>query len=215
LPLVIGFLLTTVLGGLLGTFLQQRSWKHQYEAQLRDQEFRRADGVSEAISQLLDKRLYRMLRLFYALRRVARGSSSMKEVEQPLADYNLVLYEWNDRLNLNLALIGVYFGESARDWLANRIYKTYQQIGAELEELRRELSEGGRGTELTERLEDDLLALNDQVYRLGLFMMTQLRSGRIGRGAPQMLPRSDSPASIAGRAVPLVGIREEEPPARS
>jgi hypothetical protein len=34
-PLVVGFLLTTVLGGLLGTYLQRRSWEHQNEAQLR------------------------------------------------------------------------------------------------------------------------------------------------------------------------------------
>jgi hypothetical protein len=41
-PLVVGFLLTTVLGGLLGTYLQRRSWEHQNEVQLRQAELDKA-----------------------------------------------------------------------------------------------------------------------------------------------------------------------------
>jgi hypothetical protein len=52
-PLVVGFMLTAVLGGLLGTYLQQRSWKHQNDARLREEELRRADDVCHAVSQLL------------------------------------------------------------------------------------------------------------------------------------------------------------------
>jgi hypothetical protein len=33
-PLIVGFLLTTVLSGLLSTYLQQRSWKHENDARL-------------------------------------------------------------------------------------------------------------------------------------------------------------------------------------
>jgi type II secretory pathway pseudopilin PulG len=40
--IVVGFLLTTVLGGLLGTYLQQRTWEHQNRARLREDELRRA-----------------------------------------------------------------------------------------------------------------------------------------------------------------------------
>ncbi len=97
IPLIVGFLLTTVLGGVLGMFLQQRAWKHQNEARLSEEEFRRADAIAEAISQLLDKRLYRMLRLFYALRRLGRDEGSPEIVEQRLGDYNAVLYEWNEK----------------------------------------------------------------------------------------------------------------------
>lgn len=199
-----------MLGGLLGTYLQRRSWEHQNEARLREEEFRRADEVSEALSQLLDKRLYRMLRLFYALRRVADGSGSMDVVNTPLDDYNAVLYEWNDRLNLNLALLGTYFGETARAWLDTQIYETFQHVGAQLEQLYRELNAGRRDTDIAEQLEAELLALNDQIYRLGVFMMTQLRAGRVGRAAPQPSARADSPAAVPERGVPLVGIDEHE-----
>jgi hypothetical protein len=53
---VVGFLLTTVLGGLLGTYLQERSWSHQNEARLQEAELRRAEAVCQPVSGLLDKR---------------------------------------------------------------------------------------------------------------------------------------------------------------
>jgi hypothetical protein len=42
-----------------------------------------------------------------------------------------VLHEWNDRLNLNLALMGTYFGESARDWLDLVIYENFRSVGSD------------------------------------------------------------------------------------
>jgi hypothetical protein len=59
-----GVLPTSVLGGLLGTHLQRRSWEHQNEVQLREAELDRAGRVCQAASGLLDKRRHRMLRLF-------------------------------------------------------------------------------------------------------------------------------------------------------
>jgi hypothetical protein len=55
-----GFILTTVLGGLLGFFFQRRSWIHQHNVQLAEQERERAVSVFEEVSRLLGKRLYRM-----------------------------------------------------------------------------------------------------------------------------------------------------------
>jgi hypothetical protein len=207
IPLIVGFLLTTVLGGVLGTFLQQRAWKHQNEARLTEEEFRRADAISESISQLLDKRLYRMLRLFYALRRLSRDEGSLDIVQQRLADYNDVLYEWNDRINLNLALIGTYFGESARAWLDHNIYETFQRVGSTLEDEYRAAVRQER-IEIPQALETELLALNDQLYRLGVFMSTQLRAGCVGRRAPDPIARFDSPSEVRGVGVTLVDIRQ-------
>jgi hypothetical protein len=53
-PLVVGFVLTTVLGGLLGTYLQWRTWDHQNETRLREEELRRAGAVCQPVSGLLD-----------------------------------------------------------------------------------------------------------------------------------------------------------------
>ena len=36
-PILLGFLLTTVLGGFLGVYLQQRSWAHRFRLNERQQ----------------------------------------------------------------------------------------------------------------------------------------------------------------------------------
>jgi hypothetical protein len=56
-PLVVGFLLTTVAGGLLGVYLQRRSWSHQYNVQLAAAARDRAVALFEELSRLLDRRL--------------------------------------------------------------------------------------------------------------------------------------------------------------
>jgi hypothetical protein len=68
LPVIAGFLLTTVLGGLLGFFFQNRSWDHQHKIQQAEQERQhqlqlaeqareQALQVFDEISRLMDKRL--------------------------------------------------------------------------------------------------------------------------------------------------------------
>jgi hypothetical protein len=81
------------------------------------------------------------------------------------------LYEWNDRINLNLALIGTYFGESARAWLDDNIYETFQRVGSAIEDQYRAAVRHEQ-IEIPDALETELLALNDQLYRLGVFMST-------------------------------------------
>ncbi|GGX75965.1 hypothetical protein [Streptomyces hiroshimensis] len=75
IPVVAGFLLTTVLGGLLGSFFQRRAWAHQHRVQTQDRE--RAVLVFEEVSRLLDKRLYRG-----GLRGTGRGRGGHVEAVQ-------------------------------------------------------------------------------------------------------------------------------------
>src|SRR6185437_4869421 len=72
LLLVVGFVLTSVLGGLLGYLLQSRAWAHQHDVQRRDEERQQTLKTFEEISLLLDRRLYRMRRLYWAARRKAQ-----------------------------------------------------------------------------------------------------------------------------------------------
>jgi hypothetical protein len=65
----------------------------------------RAAEVSRELSQLLDRRLYRMRRLFWAIQNYQLGRVTSDVLDARVADYDDVLYEWNDRLNVNLALI--------------------------------------------------------------------------------------------------------------
>ena len=208
---VVTFLLTTVLGGLLGAWLQQRSWDHQNEARLIEEELRSADRSSQQLSQLLDKRLYRMLRMYYAVYRSSGVDVPPEVLAQRLSDYDAVLFEWNDQLNLNLARIATYFGGPARDWLADQIYARFQDVGQRLEAAYRSAAAGTTPAGQTE-LQRDLYALNDQIYRLGVFMMTQLRSGDVGRKAPAPLARGTSPGAMAGRGIPLAGLEPQDQP---
>ena len=134
IPLVVGFVLTTVLGGWLGARLQRRTWDHQNEVQLRQDELRRADNVCHSVSTLLDKRLYRMSRFYSAMASDPELPEGSERIQACLKEYNAVLYEWNDSLNLNLALMGAYFGEEARNWLDFELYEQFKQVGAELED---------------------------------------------------------------------------------
>lgn len=190
LNLIIGFVLTTLLGGLLGSYLQQRSWKHQNEAHLKEEELKRASEVCESVSQLLDKRLYRMRRLYFACERYAQeGSPSKQVLDQKLQDYDAVLYEWNDRLNLNLALVGTYFGQSARVYLHDNIYESFKSVGSELEQAYREIQKPNAQYRFPKLLKQ-IDQLNYYVYRLGVFMMIQLRGGHVGRSAPKPMAAS-------------------------
>ncbi len=57
-PIVAGFLLTTVLWGTLGFLFQSRSWNHQHRVQITEQERKTAVALFEEISRLMDRRLY-------------------------------------------------------------------------------------------------------------------------------------------------------------
>jgi len=204
IPLVVGFALTTVLGGFLGTWLQQRTWDHQREAQLRQDELRRAEDVCQQVSKLLDKRLYRMRRLYFALALDIERPDRNDRVQASLREYDAILYEWNDSLNLNLALMGAYFGEGARDWLDAQLYEHFRHVGAELEGYYQRSARGVAIDGNLAAVKADLDSLGNQVYQLGVFMMTQLREGQVGRTAPNPLRVSPSPGEVR---VPSAGAR--------
>ena len=74
--IVLGFALTTIAGGWWAARLQDRSWARQNELRLREAERERAAAACRDVTSLLDRRLYRMLRLLYATRTVRTTSST-------------------------------------------------------------------------------------------------------------------------------------------
>ena len=203
LTLVAGFLLTTVLGGVLGAFLQRRTWDHQHTVQAEQAAVTRADEVCRHTMGLLDKRLYRMLRLYFACRAAKNDAATTATLNERLQDYNAVLYEWNDHLNSGLALVSTYFGQRARDWLEVEIYLGFQQVGTDLERLYALSRTDSERTDLLTQVRLGLEEMNDRVYRLGAFMTSQLLRQNVGRNAADPVPPVDAPADVRGRAVPL------------
>jgi len=182
--LSVGFILTTVLGGVLVSYLQWLSWKNQNKARLKEEELKQGNEVCHSVSQLLDKRLYRMRLLSSACQGYAQRSLSKEVLEQRHQDHDEVLYEWNDKLNLNLALVGAYFGDSAREYLKSDIYKPFEKAGSELEQAYREVSQKSDAHYDFSELLKQLDQISEPVCKFDFFMMTQLRGGLVERNAP-------------------------------
>ena len=170
--LLIGFVLTTVLGGYLTQSWQLRSARIQREAEQMRTEQMAATRIFEDLSRLMDKRLYRMRRVHTGL-----GSGVSRErMKDRWSSYREVLFEWNENLNRNLALIQRYFGNDARDVLENKIQAGFIAFG--------QLLEGsGYPTQVEntyqyrQRVADDL---NDIIYDFDIKMITAIQSGDIG-----------------------------------
>jgi peptidoglycan hydrolase-like protein with peptidoglycan-binding domain len=184
LPLVVGFLLTSVLGGLLGYLFQRRTWEHQHDMQQRDQERQQALKTFEEVSRLLDRRLYRMRRLYWAARSRALGTSDRAELASALAGYREVLVEWNDNLNRTLALVHTYFGSQVREQLEDDIYEGFATLGRGLDEIVRMVSAAEDKRIEVPNFGYLVNRLSRRVYQLNVDMLELLEDDRIGRLAP-------------------------------
>ncbi len=189
--IAVGFVLTTLVGGWWAARLQQRSWEHQNDLRLKEDELKQAATVSQEVSRLLNKRLYRMRRVHWAIAGLQSGGVSSEALDVHLGEYNNVLYEWNDRLNVNLALVGSYFGPAAREYLYF-LYERFRAVGQQLENAVRTVRSGNDVSAALEKLDPEFEgwkagSLNQRVYLLGLAMMSQLREGQVGRSAPDKL----------------------------
>jgi hypothetical protein len=131
--LIVGFLLTSVAGGLLGSFFQGRTWKHQHQVERAEQEYRQAIKIFEEVSGLLDKRLYRMRLVYRAAKCRARGGDADRgDLKTALTAYQDALLIWNDNLNRCQALTHAYFGAGARQQLEALHYE-YIAVGQALD----------------------------------------------------------------------------------
>jgi len=224
LLLVVGFVLTSVAGGALGSWFQRRAWAHQHEIQLRDEErqreaqrrdeeHQRALKTFEEVSQLLDRRLYRMRRLYWAAREMAAGSGDLERLAAARADYRAVLAEWNDNLNRNLALIETYFGTPTRNVMSGQIYEGFAALGRGLEEIVKIASAAGNGPVEVPRFGYRVTRVSRAVYALNLQMLRQLSDDSIGRAAPQetsqTAPREIAAAEEAPDGEPLLQIGDQ------
>ena len=170
LKLGLGFLLTTVFGGWLAQTLQSRSWAHQNRVRLLELERAEAAKVFDELSRLMDKRLYRMLKFHWALKR----HESEEDIKHHLEEYREVLYEWNDCLNRNLALTEAYFGPQIRAHLEGKVYEGFSRIGSELEERYRLRNETAANTRWSQTA-THFTAVRAQIYSLNASMIDTIR----------------------------------------
>src|SRR5205085_11113945 len=115
------------------------------------------------------KRRYRMYRLYYACESYAQGLMTKQKLEQRLRDYDEILYEWNDKMNLNLALVGTYFGKIAHTYLS-ATYVDYRDTGMEFEDEYRTVSQNRKIKFHFPKLLNRIEHLNGRTYHLAAFM---------------------------------------------
>ena len=196
LLLVIGFALTSVLGGALGFFFQERSWTHQHDAQRRDELHEQALKVFEEVSSALDRRLYRMRLVFWAAKRCASAGADLSGLRKALDDYRKTIADCNDNLNRTLALVQTYFGGAAREQLEDHIYEEYSAIGRALDQFVRDVSVSDRPDVLVPPIGRRLTWLGHEVYSLNLQMLELLQQDKLGADAPAAAPSRPSPTPL-------------------
>src|SRR5205807_6782877 len=128
IKLTIGFLLTTVCGGLLAFVFQRRQAEYQWLRTRREKELTDAQAVFDEVSRLLDRRLYRTRQLLWSFDRLLAGR------QQCLDDYRTIVTEWNDNINRILAMLTIHFSIERRNMIDNQIGAQFRAIGHSLEQ---------------------------------------------------------------------------------
>jgi len=126
--LAVGFILTTILGGILGNYFQNKSWKHQNEIRLINAERDAATRLFDELSRMIDKRYYEMRQLAYKL-----TFKQISDVEEQMDKYREILSTWNGSLNRNRALTRRYFGNNIENIFMDEIHREFKEIGILLE----------------------------------------------------------------------------------
>jgi hypothetical protein len=203
--LIVGFVLTTVLGGALASFLQHRTWAEQHRVQKRDEAKTQALATFEEISRLFDKRIYRMRLLNVALANARRDEGSAESLTAAREEYRAVLMEWNDNLNRVLALTEVSFGSDTRA-AVEALNHRYAALGRALDlVLRLDLRHDPEPIALTSiDFPRRMRWLSDGVYEVNLRMLSLLRDD-------EERPAVGPPASD-GR--PWLALGDQEPAVR-
>jgi hypothetical protein len=167
IKLTVGFLLTTLCGGLLGFVFQRRHARYQWLRARWEKELGEAQAVFEEVSRLLDRRLYRTRQLLWSFDREAEARDGR------LADYRTVVTEWNDNINRILALLAIHFTDELRNGIDSEIGAKFVAIGRSLEQAIRSESKVD-----TDKLEQRLNQLAGQVYNYNLRLLKEIRTRR-------------------------------------
>ena len=195
----ITIILTAFLAALLAYFFQNRSWNHQHQvqaaeqqyqlrAQLMEQERERAVLIFDEVSRLMDKRLYRLRLLYWRLKSGHGGTEWPTETAERFEEYRQVLYEWNDSINRNLALVQRYFGPAMRDRLDYGVGASFASLGGTMEKWWKMSSatpppdQADVATRLTR--------LSNLIYSFNLDMIRAIQAGAIATRITEQLPAS-------------------------
>jgi type II secretory pathway pseudopilin PulG len=177
--LVLGFGLTTLVGGFLADRVQRRTWLQQHQIQTCETEQQaRTQGFAQ-LSDRMDTRLLRMRELAWAL----EHAKILKEVDTERKLNREVRDEWSSRVNSSLAFTEVYFGENS----LNTLNALDQEFGQIFESFNPIFNSGKPDPEAAKQIETAIDRFNPKVYAFDLSMeqAIQAKSGTCAASEPK------------------------------
>lgn len=177
-----GFVLTTILGGVLTFWYQQQAWERDDKAKRKQEQLVRASTTLDDLSRLIDRRLYRLRNVQGALEVKATDA----EVSAMRASYREVVSEWNESLNRNLVQTEMSFGPDARHLFESSIVEGFRSLHRELIDTVAEPT-----PDRIQKLKVGADKMSPKVYAFNLDLLRRLQQGDIGSFSSSR-PRSES-----------------------
>ena len=162
IKLSITFILSGVIGAWLTSEFQRKNWEHQRRVLKAERYDEQATKIFEDISSILDQRLYRYRRIVYAFR-----TKDDNKIDKAFQEYLEVLFDWNDRINRNYAMIEKFFGKEMRKSLEDGIQKDIIFIGTLLERIKKKAANALDVEEVWQKIDE----INAKVYQFDLKML--------------------------------------------
>jgi len=165
--LLVGFVLTTILGGLLGALLQHRSWRYKWDTENSEKVISTSRELFQEISRLMDRRLYRVYQ-FYVWSK--RGSEP--ELKASLENYRAALADCNDNINRHLAMLQIYFGQNIREKFDFEVGHKFVHVGELVEDYYRRSDKDDKALERS--IENEISDLRGEVYNYNLILLGEI-----------------------------------------
>jgi hypothetical protein len=174
LPIVVGFVLTGVIGNRLLQAWQARNWLMQQRFLGQEKEYLGLKELADEIVTLLGVRIFYMQRLNRALR-----SGSDDKVDTCLQEYDEALRRWNERLTSFYIRLPMLAGNGLELRLENSIQAELVKTGGTIESLVANRKAGmSIHAKQTTQVENDLHAIQGKAIAFNRHLLVVVRSRR-------------------------------------
>jgi hypothetical protein len=167
--LVIGFCLTTIIGGVF----QDRSWEKQHKESLLQAERESAEKVFTEVSSSMDDRLYRTRDLLEAYK-----LGDKKEIERRWVVYNDGCLTWGRNTNNYFALLSRYYGNDKSDNYRKKIYNLFLHLDFQLRHL--DVNDKNVKAEVAE-IDEALIKLSNVIFVFDVELLNLLKNAKVGQ----------------------------------
>jgi hypothetical protein len=110
--LVMGFILTTIAGALISTWLQTQTWNRQTRVDLYRKRHEEGSQFLDELGKLIGNRFFQLQRYFWAIKDMQNEDMQDDKLRAVEAEYFDTVAEWNSVLRLNRSKIRLLVGDT-------------------------------------------------------------------------------------------------------